>query len=209
MVDIILVFWVEAHAGLGYMKEETQPSSLYLVSAVGPSLSALTFSIPTLTGYTSVKNESSSAFDLLENMDTYIFNAELLQCSAPTGLFKYRSLSGFANSLTPQHLNTSLASDWMKVNQRLTQYLDLWDRQRTAQLHHNSVNICKEHWSKQQSKHSLQNTPENKLHSSRGRKRIQEWCKAPFCEVHGTVKAPAARKRTPEYMDKKYNVYLL
>lgn len=59
-------------------------------------MSALTFSIPTITGYISAKNESSPAIDFLENMDAYIFNAELLQCSAPTGLFKYRSLSGFA-----------------------------------------------------------------------------------------------------------------
>ena len=54
------------YAGLGYMKEETQLSSLYLVLAVGPRLSALTFSNPTITGYISVKNESSLAIDLLE-----------------------------------------------------------------------------------------------------------------------------------------------
>lgn len=92
-VDIIFVFWVQVYAGLGYMKDKTQLSSLYLFSAVGPRLSALTFSIPTITGYISVKNDSSPAIDLLENMDTYIFNEELLQHSAATGLFKYRSLS--------------------------------------------------------------------------------------------------------------------
>lgn len=37
-VDIIFVFWVEMYAGLGYIKEETQLSSLYLVSAVGTDI---------------------------------------------------------------------------------------------------------------------------------------------------------------------------
>lgn len=78
-MDIIFVFWVEVYAGLSYMKEETQLSCLYLVSAVGPRLSALTVSIPTITGYISAKNETSPAIDLLENMDSYIFNEELLQ----------------------------------------------------------------------------------------------------------------------------------
>lgn len=79
-MDIIFVFWVDAYAGFSYMKEETQLSFLYLVSAEGPRLSALTFSSPTITGYISVKNKSSPATDLLEDMDAYIFNEEL--CSA-------------------------------------------------------------------------------------------------------------------------------
>lgn len=45
-----------------------------------------------------MKNDCGPAIDLLENMDASIFNEELLQCSAATGLFKYRSVGGFAAS---------------------------------------------------------------------------------------------------------------
>lgn len=70
------------------MKEETQLSALYLVSSVGSRLSALTFSIPIITVYISVKNESSPSIDLLENMDTYIFNEELLLVCLNIDLFQ-------------------------------------------------------------------------------------------------------------------------
>lgn len=71
-----------------------------------------------VTGYISVRNECGPAIDLLENMDASIFNEELLQCSAATGLFKYRSIGGSATSRTGQPSDALLACSWIKANQR-------------------------------------------------------------------------------------------
>lgn len=101
------VCWIRLH-------ERGNPTERSLVSSVGSRLSALTFSIPIITVYISVKNESSPSIDLLENMDTYIFNEELLLVCLNIDLFQASQIL-WLHSPWIHHL----ARDWMQANLRL------------------------------------------------------------------------------------------